>query len=112
MDTSIYSIKSVADETIRQKLANHESFVLEDVSRTGMGETISQLEKHMRTLGLKCRIYTKGRSAAIVGELAVPVVGWAAAAAIGMHNLVTWNPDYEIGKNLVMGTLTVTYKKS
>jgi hypothetical protein len=27
--------------------------------------------------------------------------GAVSAAAIGVHNLATWNPDYEIGKNYV-----------
>jgi hypothetical protein len=111
LDTTIYSIKSISDDEIRNKLAAHQSFVLEDVSRTGMGEAVGQIEKHIEALGLKCRVYTKGRSAAIAGELAVPLVGWVSAAAIWIHNLVTWNPDYEIGKNLLMGTLTLTYKK-
>ena len=28
-----------------------------------------------------------------------------------VHNLATWNPDYEIGKNYVKRTLSVRYKK-
>lgn len=37
--------------------------------------------------------------------------GIGSALAIGVHNLATFNPDYEIGKNKVAGTVTVLYKK-
>ena len=39
------------------------------------------------------------------------VVGLGAAVGIGLHNLVTFNPDYEIGKNKLAGTVTVKYMK-
>jgi len=36
----------------------------------------------------------------------------ASAVAIGVHNLSTWNPDYEIGKNYIKRRLSVKYKKA
>ncbi|MDL8858720.1 hypothetical protein QS933_26535, partial [Escherichia coli] len=39
------------------------------------------------------------------------LLGAVSAAAIGVHNLATWNPDYEIGKNYVKRTISVRYKK-
>jgi len=111
MDISVYSIKTTPDSKITEKLAAHESFVLDEVDRTTMGEAVESLEKMIESYGMKCRVYTKGRSATLAAELAIPLVGWAAAAAMGIHNLATWNPDYEIAKNMLTGTLTVTYKK-
>ena len=111
MDISVYSIKNVTDEQVAEMISAKKSFVLEDIGRTNMGEAIDKLERMLKNKGLKSRVYTKGRSAAIIGELAVPLVGWASVAAIGIHNLATWNTDYEIAKNIVTGTLTVNYKK-
>ena len=55
------------------------------------------------------------RSAAIAG-IAIPtgitqLGGLAVAAGTAIHNLATFNPDYEIGKNYVKSTVTVTYKR-
>ena len=111
MDISVYSIKSISDNDIKTMLCNGSSFVLEGIDRTNMGEAVKTVEKMIESMGKSCRVYTKGRAAALAGELAVPLVGWAAAAAMGIHNLATWNPDYELAKNLITGTLTVTYKK-
>ncbi|APM55575.1 hypothetical protein BB790_24825 [Klebsiella pneumoniae] len=62
---------------------------------------------------LTCRVYTEYRSTAVAGSLWSPtaLLGAVSAAAIGVHNLATWNPDYEIGKNYVKRTLSVRYKK-
>ncbi len=115
MDIGVYSVKRISDAEISQMIRQRKSFVLEDIPRTNMGEAIESLEKRIESQGLRCRVYTKGRAASMVGA-AIPTPatvlgGWASAIAIGVHNVITWNPDYEIAKNLAMGTLTVTYKK-
>ena len=111
MDISVYRIKSISDEKLKELLKTHQSFVLEDIDRLNMADAVKTVEKLIESLGMKCRIYTKGRVAGLAAELAVPVVGWAAAAAIGVHNLATWDPDYEVAKNLITGTLTIQYKR-
>lgn len=111
MDYSVYSIDSVSDDEIDELIASRTSFVLEGIARLNMPEAVASVEKSIESHGLKCRVYTKGRAAALAGELAVPLVGWAAAAAMGIHNLATWDPDYEIAKNLITGTLTVECKR-
>jgi len=115
MDFGVYSIKSISNEQIRSLIEQKGSFVLENIDRLNMGEAVETLENLIESKGLSCRIYTKGR-AATVAAAAIPVSptvigGWVSALAIGAHNLATWNPDYEIAKNLATGTLTVTYKK-
>ena len=62
---------------------------------------------------LTCRVYTEYRSTAVAGSLWSPtaLLGAVSAAALGVHNLATWNPDYEIGKNYVKRTISVRYKK-
>ncbi|WP_294765220.1 hypothetical protein [uncultured Rhodoferax sp.] len=111
MDYSVYSINAISNEKVGELLDQRKSFVLEDIARLNMVEAVETIEKAIESRGLKCRVYTKGRAASLVGELAVPMVGWAAAAAMGIHNLMTWNPDYELAKNLITGTLTVEYKR-
>lgn len=115
MDFSVYSIKTVSDEKITSLIDNKSSFVLEDIDRLNMGEAVRTVERLIESKGLSCRVYTKGR-AATVGAAAIPISptvigGWASAIGIGIHNIATWNPDYEIAKNLATGTLTVKYKK-
>lgn len=102
MDIGVYSIKSVSDQKIGALLDERKSFVLEDIGRLNLSEAVESIEKAIESKGLKCRVYTKGRSL---------IAGGASAVGIGIHNLATWNPDYEIAKNLATGSLTVTYKK-
>ncbi|WP_228064811.1 hypothetical protein [Muribacter muris] len=40
-----------------------------------------------------------------------PVVGVAALAGIGIHNVMTWNPDFEISRDLANNRIAVEYKK-
>lgn len=115
MDTSVYSIKQTPDEKIDSLIKQRQSFVLEDIDRLNMSEAVASMEKLIESSGMRCRVYSKGRAASMAAA-AIPtpvtvISGWASAIAIGAHNIVTWNPDYEIAKNLVTGTLAVTYKK-
>jgi hypothetical protein len=115
MDIGVYSIKELSNSQVEGMLRDKKSFVLEDVDRVNFSEAIETMENLMEGLGLKCRVYTKGRKALIVGAATpTPVTflaGVASAVAIGAHNVATWDPDYEVGKNLAMGTLTIEYKK-
>lgn len=115
MDIGVYSIKSISDARIGALIDERKSFVLEDIGRLNFSEAVETIEKAIESKGLKCRVYTKGRSATVAAA-AIPISptvlgGWASAIGIGIHNLATWNPDYEIAKNLATGTLTVTCKK-
>lgn len=115
MDIGVYSINKVSDSQIDELLDQHKSFVLQDVARTNMSEAVESIEKKIEFRGLKCRVYTKGRAASIAAAwIPFPITaigGLASAIAIGAHNIATWDPDYEIAKNLAMGTLTINYKK-
>lgn len=115
MDIGVYSIKSISNEKIGILIDERRSFVLENIARLNFSEAVNTVEKIIESRKLKCRVYTKGRSATVAAA-AIPVSptvigGWASAVVIGAHNLATWNPDYEIAKNLATGTLTITYKK-
>ena len=115
MDYSVYSINTVSNEKVAELIDQRKSFVLEDVGRLNMTEAVATLEKVIESKGLKCQVYTKGRMATMAAA-AIPISptvigGWAAGIAMGIHNLATWNPDYEIAKNAVTGTLTIDYKR-
>ncbi|QWT20787.1 hypothetical protein KPL74_01965 [Bacillus sp. NP157] len=116
MDIGVFSVKQLGNNEIGELIAGKQSFVLEDVSRLNMPETVATLEKLIEDAGLRSRVYTKGRAASMAAAaIPNPVTiagGLVAGIGIGVHNLATFNPDYEIAKNLATGTLTVTYKKS
>lgn len=115
MDIGVYSIKNISDSQVENLFREKKSFVLEDIDRTNFSEAVETIEKMIEGLGMKCRIYTKGRKALMVGAVTPNpvtfVAGVASAIAIGTHNVATWSPDYEVGKNLAMGTLTIEYQK-
>ena len=113
MDIGVYSIDEISDKEIDELLSKRKSFTLENIVH--MSRSVLVIEKLIENKGLKCRVYTKGRSATVAAA-AIPVAptvigGWIAAAAIGVHNLATYDPDYEICKNTLGNTLEVNYKK-
>lgn len=79
-----------------------------------MKSSVQLIETAIESEGLSCRIYTYGRIAAAGGTIfGGPLGALGALSAIGMaaHNLVTFNPDYEVAKHKIEHKLTVTYKK-
>lgn len=80
-----------------------------------LGKAAVWVEKAIENEGLKCRIYSKGRSTLLAGFVIPTGITQiaAAAAAIGIaaHNLATFNPDYQIMKREIDHSLKVTYKK-
>lgn len=74
----------------------------------------SLVENKIETNGMTCRIYTPGRIGAagwsVLGGI-TGAVGILSAASIALHNLATYNPDYEIAKNPIQNKIVVTYKK-
>jgi hypothetical protein len=113
MDINVYALSDISDDKIDQLISSKQSFTLTGVSH--MKKAVATLERKIERKGLKCRIYTKGR-AATVGAAAIPfsptvIGGWLAGAAIGVHNLATFNPDYEIAKKPISKELEISYKK-
>ncbi|MEX1221769.1 MAG: hypothetical protein WEA82_06610 [Idiomarina sp.] len=113
MDIRVYKFNGLKDDQLLKLLNEHDSFIIDDVPQLFFSETIETLEKHIDNLGMKSRVYSKARKTLMAGSFFGPTAlfGVASAAFMGAHNLVTYDPDYEIGKNRITGTLTVTYKK-
>lgn len=96
--------------TLKDKLTDRKSFVLIGLSGR-MLEVAGELELLVEGIGLTCRIYSRNRVVAAAATSLMPVVGIASLAAVAVHNIVTWNPDYEIGKDLTDHKIYVDYRK-
>lgn len=97
-------------ESIDKIVASKENFNV-----IGLGGQITEaaafIEKAIEQTGMTCRIYASGRLAgAAVGSIFLPI-GIASAIGIAAHNIVTYDPDYEIAKHVIDNKLVVTYKK-
>lgn len=108
--------KFIADELDADKLdtliLQHQSFQVVGVG--DISATVSKIEGRIEKRGLRCRVYTEYRATAMAGSLfsgVASVVGVASAVGIAAHRLATINPDFEIGKNKLAGTITVKYVK-
>ena len=95
---------------IKEMIEKNESFVLRGLDGK-MSEVISQIESTIEDQKMTCRIYSRNRAAVVTASAFVPFLGWANLAAIATHNLATYDPDYEIGKDLIDKRLYVTYKR-
>lgn len=85
-------------------------FMVEDISIM-----VKRIEGTIDKNRMRCRVYTEYRSATMAAA-AIPtgvtqITGLATALGIGIHNIATINPDYEIAKNSINDTVTATYKK-
>ncbi len=98
---------------IRNLIKTHASFQI--IGAGGrMNDTVSEIENMIEAESLSCRIYTYGRvGSAAASFLGGPagVLGVLATVGMGIHNIATYNPDYEIAKHFVSNKLTVSYKK-
>lgn len=114
MDVNVFSAKELSNEQIKQKIKNRESFTIDKISWERFTATVDTLEKIIEAEKLKYRTYTVGRVVSIGASAlggVTALLGLASGAAIAVHNLVTWGPDYEIGKNRIESKISVTYKK-
>lgn len=73
------------------------------------------MEQAIESIGLTCRVYTEYRATAMTGSLiptgVTQVIGLVSAIGIGVHNLATFDPDYEIAKNKINRSVAVINKK-
>lgn len=107
--------KLTSDELTLEKLdtlvMRRESFQVVAVSN--ISSVVEKIEGRIEKNGLRCRVFTEYRSGSLLGAFLGPTAPFAWVAGIGMaaHNVATFNPDYEIGKNKLAGTVTVKYMK-
>lgn len=97
----------------RQKFTDlidrHQNFEIVGVPTSEMFEVCGVLENYVENQHLKCRIYTQKRLVSGVAGLLNPIYGIGALAGIAVHNAVTWNPDYEISRDLANNRIAVEW---
>lgn len=114
MDVNVYTAHEISNEQIKQKIKNKESFIIEKVEAMRFTSTIKTIECLIEAQGLKCRTYTIGRVAAAGATIfggVTGALGILSGVAIAAHNIATWDPDYEIGKDMFSASIHVSYKK-
>lgn len=92
-------------------IAGHRSFEVWDVDMEALFDTVQAVETEIEKQRLTCRIYTRGRLAAVALGIFRLKAGIAAAAGIAAHRFATRNPDYEICKDIANSRLIVSFKK-
>lgn len=113
IDVLKFTSDEITLEKLRDLISRKNSFKV--VAVKDISYVVNKIEGQIEKQGLRCRVYTEYRTAAIAG-LAVPtgitqLTGMVTAIGVGIHNLATINPDYEIAKNKFNGTITVIHKK-
>jgi hypothetical protein len=91
-------------------IAEKSSFAVVNVPSGKQSLAVEMVERAIESIGMKCRVRTANRGWAI-GALSVLTLGTAAvaAAAVGVHNLATKDPDYEIVKEMFGSDFSVNY---
>lgn len=103
----------ISNSLLDNMIQNRQSFEVVAVGGNMM-KVVQMIEHAIERKGLRCRVYTVGRVAACglsVWGGVTGAVSVVSMTAIAMHNLSTFNPDYEIGRDLVDNQLVVDFKK-
>ena len=90
-------------------ISENRSFIIYGAKDTS--NVASKVESMVENAGYKCRVYTANRTAVAGGASLLTGYGLAALAGIAIHNLATWDPDYEICKHPVDDTVEVNWKR-
>lgn len=110
-------IKLTVDELTMAKLdtliVSKKSFRV--VAVKNISYVVNMIEGAIEKRSLSCRVYSEMRATAMAG-MVIPtpftvIGGLAAAAGTAIHNIATYNPDYEIGKNYIKNTVNVIYQR-
>jgi hypothetical protein len=102
--------KKINEEQIKIYIKNKTNFVM-DVDRGDLMQACARIEKCCDECGYTSRVYTKGRlGLSAAAWWFPPALVWTAIATAA-HNVATLNPDFEIARNIITNTVTVTYKK-
>ena len=104
-----YSAAEISVEKIDELISKKISFQISDLS--DISKIVKVLENCIAQHHMRCRVYTEYRAFALIGDPLIYGISVVAGVGIALHNMVTFNPDYEIGKNKFKRRVTVTYKK-
>lgn len=129
-DIEKFTTDDLSTEKIDELIKSKKSFQI--VAIKDMSHVVNKLEGAIEKQNFKCRVYTgyRGAMAGAAGVGGVALAGTAAGAgaaagtaivaapvlavtglAVAVHRLATYNPDYEIEKDLFNKSLIVLYKR-
>lgn len=112
---------ALTPDELTSLISNKESFEIVGL-RGSFNAGIKMVESKIESLGMKCRVKSDLKSAVMQGGAAGALIGLVSApatltvaavtvvAGVG-HTLATYDPDYEVLKDLVNKRLRVIYKK-
>lgn len=98
-------------EQVENLIYARQSFEICGVAVGDMLELCSDLEKYIESQNLKCRVYTKNRLAAGLSYVLNPAWGILSLTSIAAHNILTYDPDYEIYRDIANNRIGVEWKK-
>lgn len=102
---------TLSNEQLSELIQSKTSFKLLGC-RGEMMEVADRVEKAIEGKSFSCRVVTIGRSTAAVGGLFAGFIpGAVSLASIVAHNVMTYNPDYIVGRNLLNQSVEVEYQK-
>jgi len=111
-DIENYTSDDLSTEKLDKLIDSRKSFKV--VAVKDIGYLVNKLEGAIEKKDLTCRVYTEFRTAVISAGLFTPftiIESLAAGAGVAAHNLATFNPDYEIGKNKIKSHISVIYQR-
>ena len=106
MKVKQYTI-SETKEKLTELISENETFIVYDLSGC-ISDAVELVEKEIEKQKGSCRVYTRNRAAGML----IPYLGIATAVGVAVHNLATYNPDFELGKDIARNRLHVDYKGS
>ncbi|WP_052122710.1 hypothetical protein [Gallibacterium anatis] len=101
----------ISDQFINTLIEQKMSFSIE---AENIQQEVERVERLIEAKGFSCRVYTENRSLLCAGSLgsgSIKQLGLLSLAYIAIHNLITIDPDFEIGRNFMSGRVNITYKK-
>lgn len=100
------------NDRLSDLIGGHESFEVWDVDVEAAFDSAQRIESEIERRRMTCRIYTSGRLLTAAAGIFYLGAGLAALASIAAHNLMTYDPDYEICRDLANSRLIVKFMKS
>lgn len=100
-------LQNPSDKSIKDLVSKKETFIVHATGGNLM-EYCSRIESIIEAEYMSCRIRTQNRTAVNAGALFTGV-GFLGFAAQAVHNISTFNPDWEIIRNPLNNKIKVDY---
>ena len=106
MNITIHNYQSFYKDLIDKRA----SFEIYQVPVSDMFHVCGVLEEYIEAKNLKCRIYTENRYVGILSSVLNKQYGIFTAVFMLAHNLLTWDQDYIISRDIVNNQIWVKSK--